>query len=618
MNINMKKFVIIFFLFCNISNSQNIWEETLSDADVPLGIECPDTINCYIFSSQGTPYTLHKSSDQGKTWEMIYSIFKPEFYDLEDMSVPDTNNIFLIFEKGHILKSVDGGYNYKQIILDGITVITNIEMLNKNIGIINVAGGRSYITDDSWKTFSKAEPYPFGTAYNPTFINDSIVLVGYRFTEGTHLLKLNIKSNQYHFNYIDVVGFAIDDLCVVTENLLFVCGKSNSISGGSGHDAIYKSTDGGENWRRVLDIHPSDTDNKLTGIKRFGLQSIAFKDSLTGIAVGQFGKIVYTYDGGESWIYESKLPPQLGGGESNPPTMLVRYAGSVPLIAAFNGTFHRFVKDNLAPGPEDIYNISGRVWEGTNGQPGIPVSLGYRVTMTDSNGYYKFTQLKQGNYKVRALNKYYDATYPDLQVYYYKPFDYKPMQYDIELTRDTSGFDFNAEDLRTFYSASGYIKDVEGKGKSNITLKIKDSTAVTDSSGMFLFPKIESKRQYDLTPFSEDYTFSPAFHTINLITGDTTGLVFTASPITSVWESKKQRGIVITPNPAGDFITIQTSEVFETSEVYNVHIFDILGIEVMSVGTGLDLSTQRIDISHLPTGVYFIRIGDKVEKFVKI
>jgi hypothetical protein len=38
----------------------------------------------------------------------------------------------------------------------------------------------------------------------------------------------------------------------------------------------------------------------------------------------------------------------------------------------------------------------------------------------------------------------------------------------------------------------------------------------------------------------------------------------------------------------------------------------------MSVGTGQDQSQQRIDVSHLPAGVYFIRIGDKVEKFVKM
>jgi hypothetical protein len=56
-----------------------------------------------------------------------------------------------------------------------------------------------------------------------------------------------------------------------------------------------------------------------------------------------------------------------------------------------------------------------------------------------------------------------------------------------------------------------------------------------------------------------------------------------------------------------------------------VQLFDMLGIEIISVGIGLDLSThgldlstQRIDVSHLLAGVYFIRIGTRVEKFVKM
>ncbi|MFA5512198.1 MAG: T9SS type A sorting domain-containing protein [Candidatus Kapaibacterium sp.] len=49
-----------------------------------------------------------------------------------------------------------------------------------------------------------------------------------------------------------------------------------------------------------------------------------------------------------------------------------------------------------------------------------------------------------------------------------------------------------------------------------------------------------------------------------------------------------------------------------------IQIFDVLGIEVMSIGSGLYQSQQRIDISHLPAGVYFVKIGDKVEKFVKM
>jgi ligand-binding sensor domain-containing protein len=76
----------------------------------------------------------------------------------------------------------------------------------------------------------------------------------------------------------------------------------------------------------------------------------------------------------------------------------------------------------------------------------------------------------------------------------------------------------------------------------------------------------------------------------------------------------------IYPNPAGDYITIQPSEGFKPSEGSKVKIFNTLGIEVSSAGGGVnevDGGGYRIDISNLPTGVYFIKIGDRVEKFVK-
>ena len=76
----------------------------------------------------------------------------------------------------------------------------------------------------------------------------------------------------------------------------------------------------------------------------------------------------------------------------------------------------------------------------------------------------------------------------------------------------------------------------------------------------------------------------------------------------------------IYPNPTGDFITIQFSnkelQLFAEGEI--VQIFDVLGIEVLSVETRHAMSLQHIDVSHLPAGVYFIRFGNKVEKFVKM
>lgn len=97
--------------------------------------------------------------------------------------------------------------------------------------------------------------------------------------------------------------------------------------------------------------------------------------------------------------------------------------------------------------------------------------------------------------------------------------------------------------------------------------------------------------------------------------------------------SEIDKEIMIYPNPAEDYISINLNkglkpfvtddspsnkELQPFAEGHKVQIFDMLGLEVMSVGTGLELSTQRIDISHLPKGIYYIRIGSRVEKFVKM
>ena len=79
--------------------------------------------------------------------------------------------------------------------------------------------------------------------------------------------------------------------------------------------------------------------------------------------------------------------------------------------------------------------------------------------------------------------------------------------------------------------------------------------------------------------------------------------------------------LFISPNPSSDFLTIQfqTSEASKTSDVSSVQIFDMLGIEIKDLTPALSKGEGvRIDVSKLPAGVYFIRLGDKVEKFVKM
>ncbi len=77
----------------------------------------------------------------------------------------------------------------------------------------------------------------------------------------------------------------------------------------------------------------------------------------------------------------------------------------------------------------------------------------------------------------------------------------------------------------------------------------------------------------------------------------------------------------VTPNPARDYIEIRKpSEGFEPSEGSIVNIYNSFGELVISDVRHLgDVGhLKRIDISHLPVGIYFIQLGNYTEKFVII
>ncbi|OGU58174.1 MAG: hypothetical protein A2X64_06930 [Ignavibacteria bacterium GWF2_33_9] len=80
------------------------------------------------------------------------------------------------------------------------------------------------------------------------------------------------------------------------------------------------------------------------------------------------------------------------------------------------------------------------------------------------------------------------------------------------------------------------------------------------------------------------------------------------------------------PNPAEDYILIDSPSIKRglggVSE--EIRIYDIFGNEMLTTPSSLRDDTPpkegnlRIDVSSLPVGVYFVRIGDMLEKFVKI
>ncbi len=82
-------------------------------------------------------------------------------------------------------------------------------------------------------------------------------------------------------------------------------------------------------------------------------------------------------------------------------------------------------------------------------------------------------------------------------------------------------------------------------------------------------------------------------------------------------ETKTSDEIEISPNPATDFIEILVGTRRAVSDQSEIKILNIYGQTVLSVGAIHELPL-RVDISVLARGMYFVRIGDRVQKFVKI
>ncbi len=80
--------------------------------------------------------------------------------------------------------------------------------------------------------------------------------------------------------------------------------------------------------------------------------------------------------------------------------------------------------------------------------------------------------------------------------------------------------------------------------------------------------------------------------------------------------------ITISPNPSSDFIELSKPS---EGSANAVRIFNVFGERVVNSSEVLNNSQfsihnsqLRIDVSGLPSGVYIVRIGDKVSKFIKI
>jgi hypothetical protein len=120
-------------------------------------------------------------------------------------------------------------------------------------------------------------------------------------------------------------------------------------------------------------------------------------------------------------------------------------------------------------------------------------------------------------------------------------------------------------------------------------------------------PNLSAETQYfySLTSYDSDN------FTLTMSVGDFTTLAGTA-----IDEVATERNIRIYPNPVKDVLHIDIP-FFEKMEYLNAQIFDVSG-RIVNIPFFKKMEyLSSINVSHLPSGVYFLKIGDRTARFVK-
>ncbi len=155
---------------------------------------------------------------------------------------------------------------------------------------------------------------------------------------------------------------------------------------------------------------------------------------------------------------------------------------------------------NFSLQQKSIY-ITGYIKDTTNvGIASVTVSLSgtvSRIYITTSSGYYTFFNLSPGNYNIT----------PTKQNYWFSPMN----RNNAALTNSLDNQNFTGNYSPVVYSIKGYVKTNAGAGINGVVLTLTGELSgsyTTNSSGYYEFVNL-IPGNYTVSPFKQNYTFSP-------------------------------------------------------------------------------------------------------------
>ncbi|MDX9791810.1 MAG: T9SS type A sorting domain-containing protein [Candidatus Kapabacteria bacterium] len=506
----------------------------------------------------GTGNGVFLSTDSGGNW------VRKNTYSEAVVVAFNGNKIYVSYQNGTSFQiSTDMGNTWKKKFDIGLSI--NYFQHNSSTKYIN-----------SFKTKSLA------------FIDENIILAG---TE-LHGICLSTNGGEF-FETINLFDLNLSSIVISGENIFAASFRSHFYQNYGG--GIYRSTNSGNSWR-------------ATGFQSQTIWSMAMKQD-TLFALHYYDGIFFSTDLGSTWQVKDSLSEYssfrtlvIDGNK-----WVIATVSSGVLISTDSGNSWESKNVGFETGIYSVALNGGNIFVGTGGTKGgkgvyLSTDLGESFVQKGLDGFHIYDIKVSGNYVFAGTNNG-----------FYRSTDYgETWELSFRDTLATSTFSIELYEGNLIIGVSGPISE--------------NQLLVSKDMGESWTRKDETSEGSD-TPFRyignavKDFAVNGEY----IYAVVEPGMIFKAKLndllLTSVEdESDNKNGIMIFPNPSNDFITIQLNnkglQPFAAED--KVQIFNMLGIEVMSVGTELDQSQQRIDVSHLPAGVYFIRVGTRVEKFVKM
>ena len=242
-----------------------------------------------------------------------------------------------------------------------------------------------------------------------------------------------------------------------------------------------------------------------------------------------------------------------------------------------------------------VATINGKITSNGNSLVGVILSCPnclMQKAITNINGEYSFTIIKGINAQIT----------PSLANYTFTPSDTTVNNVTVNI--------YNVDFIATpTYTVSGKVTN-KGNGLENLTISYAitsgnsaKTSVSTNAQGQYTIENIPEGADITITPDSGNYRFTPSYTLIQNITQNTENVNFVTKSVFIATHNIET--ITFFPNPANEILTFSSETTFE--------ITDMNGKVLLKSNK----TVKTINIKNLSAGIYFIKIGNKVDKFTK-